>query len=432
MSVGSPVALSDNPDFNRWLEENYPVVIEEYSFHPGDVLYKMGYDWYLEALERFITDPEIKRKRIFRKFPTIISYYFQQAIDSYANGSYEVDSISTCLEVTINFIYGLVVAEARHRRLDLSSLGIQWETYWSNELLRRLLIIENILDYVTKSGINFFCSRIMTLNTIADLKVLNRQLKQIETSTSQESYAADLESLQNMLIQLIRLEEVTVFRHKESRAALFPNCEILNGYPRELGNKIITLEKENYFEIVDDFDDNVIFAQVMGEAFCLAPFIHFAQETESNHSSLCFLTAVVGGAYQFDGITLSFDDGVSLSNSENPKRKELVEILKSRFSLEELRTLCFNLEVEYDDLPADGKENKARELVTHFLRREDVSNLMNEMAEMRPDIVLPKVVQNLYSTQIRLNTSDQYRPQLRVFFQTENRLRQLVEQGHYE
>ena len=43
--------------------------------------------------------------------------------------------------------------------------------------------------------------------------------------------------------------------------------------------------------------------------------------------------------------------------------------LVTRFNEEELKTLCFELEVEYDDLPASGRVNKARELVTYLNRR---------------------------------------------------------------
>ena len=46
------------------------------------------------------------------------------------------------------------------------------------------------------------------------------------------------------------------------------------------GKKIIVpLQKDNYVEILDHFDANSVFAKVGDVAFCLAPFIHFCQET---------------------------------------------------------------------------------------------------------------------------------------------------------
>lgn len=55
------------------------------------------------------------------------------------------------------------------------------------------------------------------------------------------------------------------------------------------------------------------------------------------------------------------------------KRERLTNyanILSKRFNKEKLRTLCFALGVDYEDLPAEGKENKARELVKYCERRE--------------------------------------------------------------
>jgi hypothetical protein len=41
----------------------------------------------------------------------------------------------------------------------------------------------------------------------------------------------------------------------------------------------------------------------------------------------------------------------------------LREILSERLSLEEIRTLCFDLGIDYDNLPGEGKTAKARELM---------------------------------------------------------------------
>jgi predicted RecB family endonuclease len=52
------------------------------------------------------------------------------------------------------------------------------------------------------------------------------------------------------------------------------------------------------------------------------------------------------------------------------KLAALREQIIARCNDEELRTLCADLGVEYDDLPASGRANKARELVA-FLERGD-------------------------------------------------------------
>ena len=59
---------------------------------------------------------------------------------------------------------------------------------------------------------------------------------------------------------------------------------------------------------------------------------------------------------------------------------ELLDSLVKHFNDEELRTLCFGLDVDYDILPAQGKANKARE--TPSLPRES-------RPHPRPDRPLP-------------------------------------------
>jgi hypothetical protein len=65
---------------------------------------------------------------------------------------------------------------------------------------------------------------------------------------------------------------------------------------------------------------------------------------------------------------------------------ELRQLLARRFSLGELRDLCFDLGVDYDDLPAEGKAEKARELVAYLERRERISELVEMLRERRPDV----------------------------------------------
>lgn len=61
-------------------------------------------------------------------------------------------------------------------------------------------------------------------------------------------------------------------------------------------------------------------------------------------------------------------------------------IFSNRFSLEELRTLCFDLGFDYDDLQGEGKEAKARELVDYYRRRNQIRRLIGIASKLRPDI----------------------------------------------
>jgi hypothetical protein len=65
---------------------------------------------------------------------------------------------------------------------------------------------------------------------------------------------------------------------------------------------------------------------------------------------------------------------------------QFVEILSDRFNEEELKFLCFRLGVDYESLPAAGKSNKARELVHYMDRRDRLSELLEEIKVLRPEI----------------------------------------------
>jgi CheY-like chemotaxis protein len=64
----------------------------------------------------------------------------------------------------------------------------------------------------------------------------------------------------------------------------------------------------------------------------------------------------------------------------------LHNVLSVRFSEEELRTLCFYLRIDYDSLPGQGKENKARELIEFLERRTRIDELIQAGQQQRPDI----------------------------------------------
>jgi hypothetical protein len=65
---------------------------------------------------------------------------------------------------------------------------------------------------------------------------------------------------------------------------------------------------------------------------------------------------------------------------------ELRLILTLQFDLEELRTLCFELGVDFDDLRGEGKAAKARELVLYLQRRGQLNTLIAEIKKQRPDV----------------------------------------------
>jgi len=65
---------------------------------------------------------------------------------------------------------------------------------------------------------------------------------------------------------------------------------------------------------------------------------------------------------------------------------KLRQILDKRFNESDLRILCFDLDVDYDNLPGKGKVDKARELVGHLERRNCIPDLIELGKQRRPDI----------------------------------------------
>jgi LuxR family glucitol operon transcriptional activator len=75
--------------------------------------------------------------------------------------------------------------------------------------------------------------------------------------------------------------------------------------------------------------------------------------------------------------------------SNNGQQKQLVglhDLLVTHFDLEELRTLCFNLRVDYDSLPGEGKAGKVRELVGYCDRHDCIVQLLETGKKLRPDV----------------------------------------------
>jgi outer membrane protein assembly factor BamB len=69
-------------------------------------------------------------------------------------------------------------------------------------------------------------------------------------------------------------------------------------------------------------------------------------------------------------------------------RAQLLRILCEHFSLEDLRTLCYHLDVEFDDLGGEGRKGKARELLRYLERYNARERLVEWLHRERPDIII--------------------------------------------
>jgi hypothetical protein len=66
------------------------------------------------------------------------------------------------------------------------------------------------------------------------------------------------------------------------------------------------------------------------------------------------------------------------------RRRRLRDILVAHFDSEELRTLCFDLGVAYDDRRGEGRAAKARELVAVLERQGRITDLGTLVQQLRP------------------------------------------------
>jgi hypothetical protein len=77
-----------------------------------------------------------------------------------------------------------------------------------------------------------------------------------------------------------------------------------------------------------------------------------------------------------------------MSNSSNGREKWLY-LLNEYFNLEEVKELCFVLEVDYDNLGGENKKAKIRELIALLSRDRRLSDLKAKVEAKRPNIAWP-------------------------------------------
>ena len=101
-------------------------------------------------------------------------------------------------------------------------------------------------------------------------------------------------------------------------------------------------------------------------------------ELLQNISELLTTTAQHGSsealrsAYQQSELALT-TVGLPTSTESRELRVRLREILSDRFNESELRDLCFDLGISYENLPGSSKADRARELIVYCEQRERTS-----------------------------------------------------------
>ncbi len=71
---------------------------------------------------------------------------------------------------------------------------------------------------------------------------------------------------------------------------------------------------------------------------------------------------------------------------------ELYQLLNHHFNLEEIRTLCFNLNVDYESVPGEEKPSRIRELLLALGRNGRLSELVTLVQQKRPNVAWSSVL----------------------------------------
>lgn len=70
------------------------------------------------------------------------------------------------------------------------------------------------------------------------------------------------------------------------------------------------------------------------------------------------------------------------------ERSQLRDFIENHFNDSELRDLCFDLKVDYENLDQGGKSDKIRGLITYFERRDLSDQLTQAIENVRPSFKL--------------------------------------------
>jgi hypothetical protein len=100
------------------------------------------------------------------------------------------------------------------------------------------------------------------------------------------------------------------------------------------------------------------------------------------------------------------------SSQEKPvDLRKLLRAINDSFGENDLRDLCFDLQLDFENLPGPTKKDKARELIIHFDRRKRINVLVATFRELRPSIDLDSIAldeldEDPTTARIEIHTAD--------------------------
>ncbi len=91
----------------------------------------------------------------------------------------------------------------------------------------------------------------------------------------------------------------------------------------------------------------------------------------------------------------------------DPNRQKLIDLRKlliEHFDLEELRLLCFDLGLDYEELAGRTKSTKMQDLITYLQRRGELQRLIDEASGQRPHAAWPDLSPTTEETDVATDT----------------------------
>ena len=90
----------------------------------------------------------------------------------------------------------------------------------------------------------------------------------------------------------------------------------------------------------------------------------------------------------WDTKTIPVSENLDTPNQslEYPSELDIYRAIEKYFNIDEIKTLCANLDIDYDNLQGQGRNDKASELIRHCQRQETTANLIDEIQSMYPNL----------------------------------------------
>jgi hypothetical protein len=140
----------------------------------------------------------------------------------------------------------------------------------------------------------------------------------------------------------------------------------------------------NILTLQSRLDDNMKRESLFGSTEAIR-----AERAEIIHAINNIAITVIG--ISFNELALNKLEESRQSNYHGPlappateNQVKLRDALLAGFSLEEMKTLCFDLGVDWEDFPGNTATTRAQELITYMIRRGRLSELIAAVRKARP------------------------------------------------